>query len=344
MSDDERFMGTALGEARKSIGQTSPNPAVGAVLVSRNRVLARGHHRQAGKPHAEVECLRQARGKLPKEAVLYVTLEPCSTTGRTGPCTDEIIRSGIRSVVIGASDPNPRHRGAGVEILQKAGIDVRAGVLAEECAALNEAFNKWIATGIPFVIAKCAMSLDGHLTRRKKESRWLTSSAARKHAQKLRAQADAILVGAETIRADNPRLTVRSPSRPRRQPARVVITRSGRLPRNAQILTDRFAKTTRIYRNEPLATVLADLGAKNITSVLIEGGGKLLGQALDERLIDKVQVYVAPLFSGGPVVSFAGQGVSQTIEAARLERITFEKLGREICVTGYPKYAIAGSV
>ena len=339
MSGDERFMRTALGEARKSVGQTSPNPAVGAVLVSRNRVLARGHHRQAGKPHAEVECLQSARGKLPKDSTLYVTLEPCSTTGRTGPCTDEIIRSGIRSVIIGASDPNPRHRGAGIEILQKAGIDVRAGVLAEECAALNEAFNKWIATGIPFVIAKCAMSLDGRLTRRRSESRWLTSSVAREHAQKLRAQVDAILVGAETIRTDNPRLTVRGKSRSERQPVRVVLTHSGKLSRNARVLNDRFAKSTQIYRSKPLATVLADLGARNITSVLIEGGGKVLGQALDERLIDKVQIYVAPIFSGGPVTAFAGQGVSQTIEAARLERITFEKLGNEICVAGYPKYA-----
>ena len=332
-------MRTALGEARKSFGQTSPNPAVGAVLVSRNRVLARGHHRQAGKPHAEVECLRNAHGKPPKDSALYVTLEPCSTTGRTGPCTDEIIRSGVRSIVIGASDPNPRHRGAGIEILQKAGINVRAGVLAEECAALNEAFNKWIATGIPFVIAKCAMSLDAHLTRRKSESRWLTSSAARNHARKLRAQVDAILVGAATIRTDNPRLTVRDGSGPRRQPARVVLTHSGKLPRDAWVLSDRFAKSTQIYRSEPLTTVLADLGAKNITSVLVEGGGKVLGQALDERLIDKVQIYVAPIFTGGPVLAFAGQGVSQSLDAAHLERITFEKLGNEICFTGYPKYA-----
>ena len=336
-------MRIALAEARKSVGQTSPNPAVGAILVGRDRVLARGHHRQAGKPHAEVECLRRAGGKLPKDSTLYVTLEPCSTTGRTGPCTDEIIRSGTRSVVIGASDPNPRHRGAGIEILQKAGIDVRAGILAEECAALNEAFNKWIATGIPFVIAKCAMSLDGHLTRRKGESRWLTSSVARKHAQRLRAQVDAILVGAETIRTDNPRLTVRDGSRPRRQPVRVVLTHSGRLPRNARVFNDRFAKSTQIYRSKALATILADLGARNITSVVVEGGGKILGQALDERLIDKVQIYIAPIFTGGPVTAFAGQGVSQSLEAARLERITFEKVGNEICITGYPKYAIVGN-
>src|SRR5882724_4099661 len=148
MNDDERFMRTALSEARKSFGQTSPNPAVGAVLVVRKRILARGHHRQAGKPHAEIECLRNLRGKIPKNSTLYVTLEPCSTKGRTGACTDEILRAGIKTVVIGATDPKPRHRGAGIQLLADAKIEVRMGVLAEECARLNEAFNKWIATGI----------------------------------------------------------------------------------------------------------------------------------------------------------------------------------------------------
>src|SRR5438105_7857465 len=260
----ERFMRSALAEARKSIGQTSPNPAVGAVLVVGNRIVARGHHRQAGSPHAEIECLRSFRRKVPKNATLYVTLEPCSTTGRTSACTNQILRAGVKSVVIGATDPNPRHRGRGLQILGDAGIKVRAGVLAEECAALNEAFNKWIATGFPFVIAKCGMNLDGRLTRPKKESRRITSATARRHAHKLRAQVDAILVGAETIRIDNPRLTARAASKIQ-QPARVVITRSGKLPRNARIFTDRLAKSTRVFRNETLPTVLAELGSKNIT-------------------------------------------------------------------------------
>jgi diaminohydroxyphosphoribosylaminopyrimidine deaminase/5-amino-6-(5-phosphoribosylamino)uracil reductase len=239
--------------------------------------------------------------------------------------------------VIGATDPNPRHRGRGVEVLRDAGVEVRTGVLAEECAVLNEAFNKWIATGIPFVIAKCGMSLDGRLTRPKKESRWLTSATARRHAQTLRAQIDAILVGADTIRIDNPRLTVRSASR-RRQPARVVITRSGKIPRDAHVFTDRFAKNTRVYRNETLPAILADLGAKNITSLIIEGGGRVLGQALDERLIDKVQIYVAPILTGGPIVAFGGRGAGRAQDGAHLERVRFEKIGPDICVTGYPKY------
>ncbi|HJX97336.1 MAG TPA: bifunctional diaminohydroxyphosphoribosylaminopyrimidine deaminase/5-amino-6-(5-phosphoribosylamino)uracil reductase RibD, partial [Chthoniobacterales bacterium] len=146
MNNDERFMNAALSEAGKAFGRTSPNPAVGAVLVARNRIIARGHHRQAGKPHAEIECLRGVRGKLPKDSTLYVTLEPCSTKGRTPPCTDEIVRAGIKTVVVGATDPNPQHRGAGIELLANAGIEVRTGVLAEDCALVNETFNKWIAT------------------------------------------------------------------------------------------------------------------------------------------------------------------------------------------------------
>jgi diaminohydroxyphosphoribosylaminopyrimidine deaminase/5-amino-6-(5-phosphoribosylamino)uracil reductase len=337
MIDDERFMRSALTEARKSIGRTSPNPAVGAVLVVENRIVARGHHRQAGCPHAEIECLRGFRRNVPKNATLYVTLEPCSTTGRTDACTDQIIRAGVKSVVIGATDPNPSHRGRGLEILRDAGIKVRAGVLAEECAALNEAFNKWIATGIPFVIAKCGMSLDGHLTRPGGESRWITSATARRHAQKLRGQTDAILIGAETLRIDNPRLTVRG-RRQVRQPVRVVMTRSGKLPRSARFFTDRLAKNSFVYRKMPLGVVLAELGQKKVTSVMIEGGGDLLGHALDERLIDKVQIYLAPILTGGPVVAFGGRGAARTRDGAHLERVSFEKIGPDICITGYPKH------
>ena len=342
MTRDERFIRAALGEARKALGQTSPNPAVGAVLVVADRIVSRGHHREAGAPHAEIECLRKFGRKVPDNATLYVTLEPCSTAGRTAACTDAIIGSGVKSVVIGAIDPNPRHRGRGLEILRNAGIDVRFGVLAEECAKFNEAFNKWIATGIPFVIAKCGMSLDGRLTRPKNESRWITSATAREHAQQLRAQTDAILIGAKTLRIDNPRLSARAKGRAR-QPWRVVLTSSGKLPRRARIFSDRFAKKSLVYRNAPLASVLAELGQKNVTSVIIEGGGEILGHALDQRLIDKVQIYVAPLVTGGGVMAFAGRGVSRTIEAARLEQIRFEKIGPEICITGYPKYGPVGS-
>ena len=330
-------MRVALTEARRAAGLTSPNPAVGAVLVAGNRILSRGHHRKAGAPHAEIECLRSFRGKLPRAATLYVTLEPCSTIGRTGACIPEIINSGVRTVVIGTIDMNPRHSGRGVTLLQDAGINVRTGVLADECLALNEAFNKWIATGVPFVIAKCGMSLDGRLTRPPGETQWLTSPASRRDANALRANVDAILVGAETIRIDNPRLTVRG-VRGKTQPLRVILSRSGRLPKTANVFTDRYAERTVIYRNKSLRTVLRELGRKEITSVLIEGGGEILGQALDEKLIDKVQLYVAPLFTGGDVPAFSGRGAGSTAEAVRLNRINYRKIDNDICVTGYPIY------
>src|SRR5213078_2956028 len=231
---DEKFMRTALNEAKKALGQTSPNPAVGAILVIDNRIVAKGHHRGAGRDHAEIECLRDFAAPVPARATLYVTLEPCSTAGRTAPCTDAILKAGVRSVVIGAIDVNPRHSGKGVMQLRNAGVKVRQGVLADACARLNEAFNKWIVTGQPFVIAKCGMSLDGHLTRPRDESPWLTSQSSRRHAHKLRAIVDAIIVGAQTIRRDNPRLTVRE-GRQRRQPWRVILTKSGRISKNARV-------------------------------------------------------------------------------------------------------------
>lgn len=330
-------MRAALREARKGLGRTSPNPAVGAVLVLGRNVASKGHHARAGLAHAEIECLRRFKNAVPKKAVLYVTLEPCSTIGRTGSCTEAIIRSGVRHVVIGASDPNPQHAGRGIEILKKAGLEVRSGVLAEECSALNEAYDKWITTRRPFVIAKCGMSLDGRLSRPPGETRWITSAASRAHAHRLRAQVDAILIGAETLRADNPRLTLRG-VRGAKQPWRIVLSRSGSLPRQANLFVDRFAERTIVCDERNLDGVLRDLGAREITSVLIEGGGKVLGHALDQRLVDKVQLYLGPIFTGGPVIAFAGLGAGSTPEAPRLDRVRYERIGHDVCVMGYPIY------
>ena len=332
---DEKFMRAALDEAKKALGQTSPNPAVGAVLVIDNRIVSKGHHREAGHAHAEIECLRDIGAPLPARATLYVTLEPCSTTGRTAPCTDAIIRAGLKNVVVGATDLNPRHSGRGVIELRNAGVRVRDGILAEECTRLNEAFNKWIVTGQPFVIAKCGMSLDGRLTRPPNESRWITGRDARRDVHQLRACVDAVLVGAETVRADNPRLTVRG-ARRTRQPWRVVLTRSGQLPRQAHIFSDKFAARTLFYKRKSLASVLRDLGKRGITSVLIEGGGEVLGEALDRRVIDKVQIYLGPILTGGPVLAFAGEGAPKTANALRLRDIEYQQIGQTISLSGYP--------
>ena len=333
---DEKFMRAALKEAKKALGQTSPNPAVGAVLVINDRIVARGHHREAGRDHAEIECLRNFRALVPARATLFVTLEPCSTAGRTSPCTNAILSAGVKNVVVGAIDVNPRHRGKGIMQLRNAGVNVREGILADECAQINEAFNKWIVTGRPFVIAKCGMSLDGRLTQSPVEPRWITGPSARRHARELRARVDAVLVGAETVRADNPRLTVRGTPRAR-QPWRVVLTRSGKLPRRARLFSDRLAARTLIYEGKSLAGVLENLGKLGITSVLIEGGGDVLGQALDARLIDKVQLYLGPILTGGPVIAFPGRGADNAASAVRLRRVSYQRIAQSVCITGYPE-------
>lgn len=330
-------MRAAIAEARKGLGQTSPNPAVGAVLVRNGKIISRGHHRKAGLPHAEVECLEHFDRRA-SDAVLYLTLEPCSTEGRTPPCTDAIIASGIKHVALGAIDPNPRHAGRGITQLQNAGVQVREGILGDECAVLNEGFNKWIQTHRPFVIAKCGMSLDGRLTRPPNESQWLTSSRAREHARAQRALVDAILIGAETLRRDDPRLTIRSSNKKTNQPRRVVVSRSGKLPRDAKLFTDRCADRTLVYTGKSLESVLDDLGEKEITSVLIEGGGEVLGQALDARLIDKLHIYLAPLFTGGPVLAFPGKGAAASAEALHLKKLSYQRLGNDVLIIGYPNW------
>lgn len=327
-------MRAALQEARKGLGRTRPNPAVGALLVANDQILSRAHHRRAGDAHAEILCLAAWGRTVPRNATLYVTLEPCSTVGRTGPCTEAIMSANVRRVVVGALDLNPAHNGRGLAILRRRGVEVKEGVLGEECASLNEGFNKWITTGRPLVIAKCGMTLDGRLTLPRREGRWITSAAARRDAQNLRQSVDAIMVGAGTVRVDDPRLTLR-PQRGRSQPWRVVLTKSGRVPGKSRILSDRFRQRTLIYQKKSLTAVLEDLGKKGVLSVLIEGGGELLGQALDARVIDKFHIYVAPVVSGGPVVAFAGKGAGKTADAVRLARIQFGKIGPDVVVTGY---------
>jgi diaminohydroxyphosphoribosylaminopyrimidine deaminase/5-amino-6-(5-phosphoribosylamino)uracil reductase len=213
--------------------------------------------------------------------------------------------------------------------------------LEKECSALNEAYNKWIQTRRPFVIAKCGMSLDGRLSPPPGEKPWITSPAARRHAQQLRATVDAILIGAETARVDDPRLTARL--RGAKQPWRIVLSRSGVLPSHARLFTDRFASRTVVHGQKTLAALLQELGEKEITSVLVEGGGEILGQALDQRLVDKVQLYLGPVLTGGPIVAFPGMGAGSTEQALQLERVRYERIGQDVCVIGYPIHDPAAS-
>jgi diaminohydroxyphosphoribosylaminopyrimidine deaminase/5-amino-6-(5-phosphoribosylamino)uracil reductase len=332
---DERFMRLALRQAGKGLGKTSPNPAVGAVLVRDGAILSTGWHHRAGGPHAEIEAL----SSLPNQesaagATLYVTLEPCSTTGRTPPCTDAIITAKIGRVVIGAIDPNPRHEGRGLDQLRRAGIAVTTGVLEEESVLLNVGFNKWITTGMPWVIAKVAQSLDGRITRPVGEPQRLSNNRSGRLVQSLRSTVDAILVGAETVRRDNPQLTVRTSAR-EAQPWRIIMTRSGNLPGGAILFTDEYRDRTLVYQGIDWLDMLKTLGTKGVTRLLVEGGGDVLGQLHDLRLLDELWCFVTPMLTAGNKPSFAGRGVQRMADASRLHRIRYKRLGDDVLVTGY---------
>jgi len=301
LKTDRRFLGRALELARLGAGLTLPNPRVGAVVVRGNKIIGEGYHRKAGSPHAEVNAVADAekRGHSVEGATLYVTLEPCSTQGRTPPCTGLILQKKIARVVFAATDPNPAHAGAAARLLRKAGVKVFSGLLAEEAAALNRDFNWWIVQRRPWVVAKIAVSLDGRIVTPEGDDRWLTSSAARTVAHELRWESDAILVGAETARQDNPRLTVRLPGRTGKiQPWRVVVTRSGKLPRGLHLFSDQHRDRTLVFQRQPLQEVIATLGALEISHLLIEGGGEILTEAFEKGLVNEVAFFIAPAVMG----------------------------------------------
>jgi diaminohydroxyphosphoribosylaminopyrimidine deaminase/5-amino-6-(5-phosphoribosylamino)uracil reductase len=327
---DETFMRQALAEAEKGVGFTHPNPAVGAVIVRNCRVIARGWHKRAGGPHAEIEAIKSAPRTA--GATLYVTLEPCSTHGRTPPCTEAILQAGFARVVYGATDPNPRHVGRGRKVLEEGGVSVTEGVLAPECSSLNAGWNKWISTGMPYVIAKAGMSLDGRINS-PPEQRWITTPASRRDSMKLRSRVQAILVGAETVRTDDPQLTIRG-VRHLEQPLRVVWTKSGRLPRKARLFIDEFRDRTLVFQNCSLRSVLADLGRRGVANVLIEGGARVLGEAFDRELVDEVCFYLAPMLIGGPVPVTGGRGAGSNAEAIRLENPVYRRIGQDVKLTG----------
>ncbi len=324
-------MREAIALARKGIGKTRPNPAVGCVIVRRGCIVGRGWHRRAGGPHAEIAALRSLRNPaLARGATAYVTLEPCSTHGRTPPCTNALIAAGVARVVVGAIDPNPQHRGRGLALLRRAGIAVRRGVLSAECVALNPEFHHFMAAGLPWVIAKCGLSLDGRLTRPPGESRIITSAASRRDAMKLRARVDAILVGAATVRADNPGLTVRG-LRVRSQPLRVVWAPRSAPPPGARIFRDRDKHRTIVLRQRSLRAALRALARRGVTSVLIEGGGHTLGRAFDLGLANEVVLYLGARLAGGAVPAVGGRG---RIPALRLRAPDVRRIGNDLRIAG----------
>jgi len=325
-------MRRALELARRGAGLTLPNPRVGAVLVQGDKIIGEGFHKRAGGPHAEVIAVADAkkRGHLVAGATLYVTLEPCSTQGRTPPCTELILREKITGVVFGATDPNPAHAGAAMRLLRKAGVEVSSGLLAAEATALNRDFNWWIVQRRPWVVAKIALSLDGRIVTPVNDDRWLTSDGARTVAHELRWESDAILVGAETARQDNPRLTVRLPGRHgKKQPWRVVVTRSGKLSRKLHLFSDRHRDRTLVFQKQALEDVIAALGAMEISHLLIEGGGEILTEALRKNLVNEVAFFIAPTVMGTPTRALGKLG-----KAVRLRGVNYREVGPDILCRG----------
>ena len=383
------FMRLALRLAKRGCGATSPNPMVGAVLVRDGNIIGRGWHRRAGLPHAEIEALRDAqkRGYHPRGATLYVTLEPCCTHGRTPPCTDAIVAAGIKRVVIGATDPNPKHAGKGLKILRRAGIAMElSGVprsrgpnrlkaelqtLARECVKLNEAFNHWIVHRTPFVTVKAAMTLDGKIATAGGESKWITGERARAHGMKLRQASDAILVGINTILADDPSLTLRkrkAESGKRKQLRRIILDSMARTPLTARVVSDEFAALTTVVvgasapKNRvaalakcvnvfiaptsnskfkiqnsklDLGWLLKKLGAENVTSLLVEGGGEVNASFLLGRLTQRVAFFYAPKILGGrdSRKGVAGEGVKNLAGVIQLRDIEWKRLGPDLMLT-----------
>ncbi len=308
---DEVWMRRALELAVQGLGCTTPNPAVGAVLVQDGKEIASGFHRRAGGPHAEIVALSSCPCglPLPSETTLYVTLEPCSTHGRTPPCTEAIIRAKPKRVVVGTIDPNPAHAGRGIKLLRENGIEVITGVLEKECRGLNRAFNKWIVSRIPWVIAKVALTLDGRLDLPRE--RWLSSAHSRKLVQKIRSMVDAVVVGRGTVLRDNPQLTVRGRFQKIRpeKPWRVVLTGRGSIPKTSRILNDEFReRTVCITESDPMKA-LRLIGQLPALTILLEGGGTVLGSFIVNDLVDEVYFCLTPHIGAGPVVT-GGPGLA----------------------------------
>jgi len=333
-------MQEALAEAKKGIGLTSPNPPVGAVIVKDGKIIARGWHQKAGTPHAERDALSKLKSGEAKGAKVYVTLEPCSTVGRTGSCSEALIKAEVSEVIYGARDPNPSHNGRADFLFGEAGIKVFSGICRDECEHLIRGFSKVQTTKRPWVIAKTAMSLDGRISRSPSESQWLTSSEAREMVQGIRSEVDAILTSGETVRVDNPALTLRSSIiHPKKiQPLRVVITRQGFdfAERNRyQIFSDEYKEKTLVSQDKEHFAVLERLADQNgVNTVLLECGGELMGSFLDAQCIDEFVIFLAPLVVGGPKLAVAGKGIAQLSESLSLKEIDLKKIGPDLVVRG----------
>jgi diaminohydroxyphosphoribosylaminopyrimidine deaminase / 5-amino-6-(5-phosphoribosylamino)uracil reductase len=341
MNNDYDHMNRAWELALLGWGKTSPNPMVGAVIVKSGKVIAEGYHHYCGGDHAEVDALKKAGSKA-RGATMYVTLEPCGHVGRTPPCTQAILDAGIKKVVVGALDPNRLNNGRSLKFLRKKGIEVEHGLLAEEITHMNEAFNCWITKGRPFVTAKIAQTIDGKVAAMNGRSKWITSAFARDYAHRLRFGFDAIMVGINTVLKDDPQLR----TLPSKRIKKVILDTHGRLPSKAKLWRGTrpedvlvfTSKTAPLYHGKiDLKWVLNSLGEKEITSVLIEGGGAVVGEALQRGLADKMMIYTAPKIMGEGLQSVRGLKPKSLSEMVHLKNLSIDKIGKDILIQGYPK-------
>ncbi len=353
----EFFMRIALEEATKALGRTSPNPAVGAVLVKGGRIIARGYTQPAGQSHAEVMALKAA-GPRARGADLYTTLEPCNHYGRTPPCTVAILEAGVRRVISASSDPNPMVNGKGISRLRRAGVEVLTGVLKEETDRINRPFFKAIRMRMPYVTLKAAVTLDGKLATATGDSRWVTGETARAWVHRLRDRVDVILVGANTVRLDNPQLTTRLPGGKGKDPVRVIVDSRLSLKPSATVFTQRSkAQTVVATLEDPtgrkarrfteqgvlvwqvrekrgrvdLKALLARIASEGFNHVLVEGGAEMYGSFLRERLADELTLFLAPKLIGSQGISWSGDlGVKLMSQALQLKDVSFERMGEDL--------------
>jgi diaminohydroxyphosphoribosylaminopyrimidine deaminase/5-amino-6-(5-phosphoribosylamino)uracil reductase len=360
--DHTYYMNLAMRLALKARGQTSPNPLVGALVVKNSRIIGRGFHQRAGLAHAEIIALDEA-GQKARGATMYVTLEPCTHYGRTPPCVDTIIQRGIKEVIVGMIDPNPLVNGKGIKILKNHGIKVKVGVLEDKLRKLNEVFIKYITKRLPFVTVKVAQSLDGRIATRTGDSKWITSDKSRSYSHRIRQYYDAIMVGVNTVLRDNPRL---KPWFVKKQPVRIVVDSKLSTPQNANIFSPagkviivtlpvspgqetenrkmlgEKAKVLEVKEKEGqvnLKDMMKRLARLEITNILVEGGGILIGSLFDEGLVDKIMFFISPKIIGGKEAlgSVMGRGIGRMEAAIRLKEVKLIRFREDILVEAYVK-------
>ena len=367
LKNDEYYMGIAILEAKKGEGRTSPNPCVGAVIVKNGLIISKGYHKKSGTPHAEVNAINKADESL-VGSTIYVTLEPCNHTGKTPPCTEMILECGISRVVVGMTDPNPLVNGSGVAFLMKNGIEVVTGVLLKECEEIIRPFIKYISTGMPWTIMKGGISLDGKVNYIKGKSGWITGGESVTEVHKIRDKVDAILVGSGTVRIDNPSLTTRNLDSKGKDPIRVIIDTHLGLPLSSNVFHIESEAPTWVFCSKAasavkvsalrkigvelvtvkensdgvdLTQVLKALGKADVCSVLVEGGARLHGSFLKERLFDSACLFYAPIFAGDEGVSLVdGYSSQDPNTATRLIDVSYTRLGDDIMVRGRFDYPL----